>query len=88
MGDADGRDAQERLRSLEHPCKGDVYGHCKGGDYRVLEVGIDADTLEPLVVYEDDRHPERGVWVRSLGNFSESVRLADGSTRPRFLLLA
>lgn len=87
MGIADKNTAQEQLRALEHPCKGDLYDHYRGGNYRVLAVGLREETLEPQVVYEDEHHPERGVWIRSLANFTEPVRLADGTTRPRFLLI-
>lgn len=87
MGLDDKNTAVARLAEVDHPCKGDLYKHYKGGTYVVLATGLKEDTLTPLVVYEDDRHPERGVWVRTLANFTESVSLADGETRPRFLLL-
>jgi hypothetical protein len=87
MGIDDKADAQALLTELEHPCKGDRFRHYKGGHYVVLEVGLQEDTMVPMVVYEDAHHPERGVWIRTLANFTEPVRLADGTTRPRFLLI-
>jgi hypothetical protein len=86
-GIADKNAAVERLRRLEHPRVGDLYDHYKGGDYKVIAVALKEDTLAPLVIYQDGRHADRGVWVRDLDNFTERVTQADGSTRPRFLLL-
>jgi hypothetical protein len=87
VGIDDKADAQALLAELEHPCKGDRYRSYHGGAYAVIAVGIKEDTLEPLVAVEDEHHPERGVQFFALRDFVESVSLADGSTRPRFLLI-
>jgi uncharacterized protein len=85
MGIADKNTAQEQLRALEHPRAGDLYDHYKGGDYRVVAVSLKEDNLEPLVTYQSLK--TRQFWTRTLEVFTEPVRLADGTTRPRFLLI-
>lgn len=86
MGIADKNTAQEHLRALEHPRAGDIYDHYRGGDYRVVAVSLEEATLEPLVTYQSLKL--KAFWTRTLTNFTEPVRLADGSTRPRFLLIS
>jgi hypothetical protein len=85
MGIADKNTAQEQLRALEHPRAGDLYDHYRGGDYLVVAVSLKEDTLEPMVTYHSVKLGWN--WTRTLANFTEPVRLADGTTRPRFLLI-
>ena len=55
-----------------------TYRHYKGPLYEVYEVARHSETEEELVVYRAI-YGERGLWVRPLAMFVESV---DG--RPRF----
>jgi len=48
------------------------YRHYKGGDYVVIEVAKHSETLEPMVVYRP-LYGEKGLWVRPLGMFYETV---------------
>jgi hypothetical protein len=47
---------------------GKKYKHFKGGQYLVLYVAKDSETLEDLVVYQA-LYGERGIWVRPLEMF-------------------
>jgi hypothetical protein len=76
------------LATMEHPRAGDVYDHWRGGDYLVLAVGLKEDTRQVLVAIRAVKHPERGTRFYELADFTEHVTMPDGSTRPRFLLLA
>ena len=58
------------------------YRHYKGNEYIVLGVARHSETEEELVVYRQD-YGERGLWVRPLGMFLETVNLS-GRTVPRF----
>jgi hypothetical protein len=58
------------------------YRHYKGGEYDVRGVARHSETEEDLVVYRP-RYGERGLWVRPLSMFVESVEL-DGAALPRF----
>jgi hypothetical protein len=69
----------ERLR------KG-LYRHFKGQHYQVIDVAQHCDTEEYLVVYRA-LYGEKGLWVRPLTNFVESVE-RDGILTPRFQWLA
>lgn len=59
-----------------------AYRHYKGMDYTVLGVARHSETLEPLVVYRAE-YGERGLWVRPLAMFMETVKIA-GVEQPRF----
>jgi hypothetical protein len=59
-----------------------TYRHYKGGLYEVLGVARHSETEEPLVVYRA-LYGERGLWVRPLAMFEETV-LVDGARVPRF----
>lgn len=56
--------------------------HYKGGLYEVVGVATHSENGERLVVYRP-LYGERGLWVRPLGMFRESVEI-DGQRRPRF----
>jgi hypothetical protein len=58
------------------------YLHYKGNEYVVLGVARHSETEERLVVYQP-QYGERGLWVRPLDMFLESV-VRDGETVPRF----
>lgn len=59
------------------------YRHYKGQYYQVLHVARHSETEEWLVVYQA-LYGERGIWVRPLTMFVESVTLLDGTCQPRF----
>ncbi|MGN0642803.1 MAG: DUF1653 domain-containing protein [Huintestinicola sp.] len=61
---------------------GGHYKHFKGGDYVVLNVALDHETLEEQVVYMQIYDKPR-VWVRPLKMFLEDVN-DNGNIRPRF----
>ena len=58
------------------------YRHFKGGEYRVTGVASHSETGEDLVVYTP-LYGDRGLWVRPLAMFLESVSI-EGEPRPRF----
>jgi len=58
------------------------YRHFKGGEYQVTGVATHSETGEQLVVYSPE-YGERGLWVRPLAMFVETVE-HEGSVRPRF----
>jgi hypothetical protein len=60
-----------------------LYRHYKGNNYQVIEVATHTETLELLVVYRA-LYGERGLWVRPLSMFVESVEV-EGSLVPRFV---
>jgi hypothetical protein len=49
-----------------------VYRHYKGALYKVLHVARHSETEEELVVYQA-LYGERGIWVRPLAMFTETV---------------
>jgi len=58
------------------------YRHYKGGTYQVIGVAKHSETEELLVVYRP-LYGDRGLWVRPLDMFLESV-IVDGRRVPRF----
>ncbi|MAY34751.1 MAG: hypothetical protein CMN84_01490 [Spongiibacteraceae bacterium] len=62
------------------------YRHYKGGEYQVLGVARHSETEEQLVVYRP-LYGERGLWVRPLAMFTETIE-RDGRVQPRFELVA
>lgn len=58
------------------------YRHYKGNEYTVLGVAKHSETEEELVVYRQE-YGERGLWVRPLAMFCETVEV-DGVRVPRF----
>ncbi len=62
------------------------YRHYKGGEYQVLGVARHSETEEELVVYRP-LYGERGLWVRPLAMFTETIE-RDGRVQPRFELVA
>lgn len=51
------------------------YRHFKGNDYQVIIVAKSSETLEEFVVYQA-LYGERGMWVRPLVMFEETVEVA------------
>ncbi len=58
------------------------YRHYKGKDYQVLGVARHSETLEEVVVYRQE-YGDRGLWVRPMAMFQETVNFA-GRAVPRF----
>ena len=61
---------------------GGKYEHYKGKPYRVLAVAKHSETLEEMVVYQQE-YGEKGIWVRPKEMFLETV-VVEGKTIPRF----
>ena len=59
-----------------------VYRHYKGQHYEVLGVARHSETEEEFVVYRA-LYGERGLWIRPVAMFMESVE-KDGVFVPRF----
>ena len=51
------------------------YRHFKGNEYQVIAVAKNSETLEEFVVYQA-LYGERGMWVRPLVMFEETVEVA------------
>lgn len=62
------------------------YRHYKGNDYEVLHLARHSETREAIVVYRA-LYGERGLWVRPLAMFLESVEI-EGRRVPRFAFIA
>lgn len=59
-----------------------TYRHYKGSLYEVMDVARHSETEEQLVVYRA-LYGERGLWVRPLAMFEQTV-VVDGAEHPRF----
>lgn len=59
-----------------------TYRHYKGNLYEVVDVATHSETEERLVVYRA-LYGQRGLWVRPLAMFTETVEV-DGATVRRF----
>lgn len=62
------------------------YRHYKGKKYEVIGVGLDTETLVPLVIYKPLYKSRVLYWVRPLAMFNEVVEF-DGIKTPRFAKL-
>ncbi len=60
-----------------------MYRHYKGGEYEVIALGKNEETLEDVVVYKA-LYDGGSVWVRTLKVFEENVEV-DGEMVQRFL---
>jgi hypothetical protein len=58
------------------------YRHYKGNEYEVLGTATHSETDETLVVYRA-LYGARGLWVRPVGMFCDSVTVS-GQSVPRF----
>lgn len=64
------------------------YRHYKGNEYRVIGLARHTETEEPLVVYQA-LYGERGLWVRPLAMWIETVVVKPGEKPvPRFAFVA
>ena len=61
---------------------GAIYRHYGGGEYEVVGIARDSESLEELVVYRA-LYGDNELWARPLGMFSEEVDI-DGNSVPRF----
>ncbi|OQW41045.1 MAG: hypothetical protein A4C66_10285 [Nitrospira sp. HN-bin3] len=59
-----------------------VYRHYKGQQYEVLGVARHSETEEEFVVYRA-LYGDRGLWIRPIAMFTESVE-KEGVSVPRF----
>ena len=63
------------------------YRHFKGGEYEVLGVARDTETLEELVVYKalyaSEQFPKGQLWARPRAMFTDTVK-HNGERVPRF----
>ncbi|HZJ94876.1 MAG TPA: DUF1653 domain-containing protein [Thiopseudomonas sp.] len=62
-----------------------IYEHYKGQQYRVIGVARHSETEDVLVVYQA-LYGARGLWVRPLTMFLETVEV-EGVQQPRFKLI-
>ena len=62
--------------------KAGLYQHYKGAQYQVIDTARHSETEEELVLYRA-LYGEKGLWVRPLVMFTETV-LIDGKEVPRF----
>jgi hypothetical protein len=62
--------------------KSGVYAHYKGGKYEVIDLVKHSETEELLVLYRA-LYGDKGLWVRPLDMFQETVEV-DGEKRRRF----
>lgn len=61
------------------------YQHFKGNYYQVLHLAKHSETDEWMVVYQPE-YGERGIWVRPLSMFDETIE-RDGKRVKRFELV-
>lgn len=59
-----------------------IYRHYKGNEYHVIAVARHSETDEDYVIYRP-LYGERGLWVRPLAMFIETVERED-RVQPRF----
>ena len=58
------------------------YRHYKGGEYEVISLARNSETLEPMVVYRP-LYNQTGLWVRPYAMFTEHIEFY-GRLQPRF----
>lgn len=73
------------LPALPQPALG-RYRHYKGGEYELIGVVRDSETLQPLALYRP-LDSDVGDWVRPFAMFFEDV-VIDGLQQPRFSRIA
>ena len=66
----------------EATIKPGLYRHYKGNEYQVIDVARHSETEEAFVVYRA-LYGERGMWIRPLEMFSETVE-REGELIARF----
>jgi hypothetical protein len=60
------------------------YRHFKGGEYQVLFIGKNSETLEDVVIYKA-LYCDGQIWVRPINMFFDFKKLEDGSEVKRFV---
>lgn len=70
---------------MEEAVIGGIYRHYKGNNYKLLAVATHSETLEKMAVYQA-LYGERGIWVRPLAVFMETIE-KDGQSLKRFELI-
>lgn len=60
-----------------------TYEHFKGKKYKVLEVGLNSESLEEMVVYQA-LYGDNLVWIRPIDMFFDEKETVDGKKVPRF----
>ena len=76
--------AQANLQNLRIKV-GQRYRHFKGGEYEIVAMALQEDTLLPVVVY---RSLSKGlIWVRTVEDFMQVID-RDVYTGPRFMKIA
>ena len=70
---------------MEEAVIGGIYRHYKGNNYKLLAVATHSETLEKMAVYQA-LYGERGIWVRPLAMFMETIE-KDGQSIKRFELI-
>ena len=58
--------------TMQYKIKKGIYKHFKGNEYRVIDIALHSETLEPHVVYQA-LYGEQKIWVRPLSIFLEEV---------------
>lgn len=58
------------------------YQHFKGNYYQLLHLAKDSETEEVFVVYQPE-YGEKGIWIRPLTMFTETI-IRDGKELQRF----
>ncbi len=53
-----------------------IYRHYKGAEYRIINEGLNSETKEPVVIYQDMKDPGK-IWVRPRKMFLETVEFED-----------
>lgn len=59
-----------------------LYRHFKGREYRVLQLALHSETLQPMVVYQA-MYGDQGIWVRPALMWDQSVE-REGTLTKRF----
>lgn len=62
--------------------KAGIYAHYKGNEYEVIDIARHSETEESMVIYKA-LYDERGLWVRPLVMFDETM--CDGRKRFTFV---
>ena len=72
-----------------HPEPGEVYRHFKHRDYQILHIGVDADSMERVVIYQA-MYGDNIIYVRRESEFISSVdydKYPEATERFRFTLI-
>lgn len=69
------------------PTPGSLWKHFKGNIYRVVTIAKHSETLEPMVVYKEEKaQDDAHVWVRPLAMWQETLEYEKKTTK-RFTLI-